>query len=73
MFAVCNEKTFVTSFLRSLLITYLASGKKIIVLEKSPEKDLNFVSKNLYEPCIDFRPTDIRVTEEFTNLTYYCQ
>ena len=47
--------------------------KEIIVLEKSLEEDLNFGSKNLYESCIDFCATNIRVTVEFVNLSYYWQ
>ena len=37
------------------MITYLITSsleKEIIALEKSPEKVLNFGSKNLYEHCI---------------------
>lgn len=59
MFVAYNEKSFVPAFLRSLLITYL-----------EPEKER---SKNLYVSCIDFCATDIRVTVEFINLTYYWQ
>ena len=52
---VCSvpEKSFVSSFLRSLLITYLITlslKKEIIVLEKSLENVLDFGSKNLHEP-----------------------
>ena len=54
---VCSAslKTLFLRFSRSLLITYLITSsleKEIIVLEKSPEKVLNFGSKNLYEHCI---------------------
>ena len=52
---VCSvpEKSFVSSFLRSLLITYLITlslKKEIIVMEKSLENVLDFESKNLHEP-----------------------
>ena len=51
---VCSapEQSCVSSFLRSLLITYLITlslKKNIIVLGKSPENVLEFGSKNLYE------------------------
>ena len=54
---VCSAslKTLFLRFSRSLLITYLITSsleKEIIALEKSPEKVLNFGSKNLYEHCI---------------------
>ena len=73
MFVAYNEKSFVPAFLRSLLITYLESGKRNYCFEKSLEKDLNFGSKNLYESCIDFCAIDVRVTVEFINLSYYWQ
>ena len=52
---VCSvpKKSFVSSFLRSLLITYLITlslKKEIIVMEKSLENVLDFGSKNLHEP-----------------------
>ena len=57
-FAARHEKSFVPPFLkvcmlRSPLITYLITlslEKKIVVLEKSLGKVLNFGTKNLYEP-----------------------
>ena len=54
---VCSAslKKLFLRFSRSLLITYLITSsleKEIIALEKSPEKVLNFGSKNLYEHCI---------------------
>ena len=54
---VCSTslKKLFLRFSRSLLITYLITSsleKEIIALEKSPEKVLNFGSKNLYEHCI---------------------
>ena len=53
--ASLNKKALFLRFLRSLPITYLITlslEKEIIFLEKSPEKVLNFGSKNLYEPFI---------------------
>ena len=52
---VCSvpEKSFSSSFLRYLLISYLITlslKKEIIVLEKSLENVLDFGSKNLHEP-----------------------
>ena len=44
------EKDFIPAFPK-VLFDNLESGKKIIVLEKSLEKVLNFGSKNLYDPC----------------------
>ena len=49
MFAVPLEKNFVHTFFK-VFFDNLESGKRIIVLEKSLEKVLNFGSKNLYEP-----------------------
>ena len=54
---VCSAslKKLFLCFSRSLLITYLITSsleREIIALEKSPEKVLNFGSKNLYEHCI---------------------
>ena len=58
--ATHHEESFFPSFLKvsiDHLFDNLESGKRIIVLEKSREKFLNFGSKNLYEPCINpFRP-----------------
>ena len=59
---VCSQcilkKALFLPFLRSVSNTYLITlslEKKIIVLEKGPEKTLSFRSKNLYEPCmLDF-------------------
>ena len=53
---VCSapKKSFDSSFLRSLLITYLITlslKKEIIVLEKRLENVLDFGSKNLYDSC----------------------
>ena len=48
------KKALFLCFLRSRLITYLITlslEKKILVLEKSLEKALNFGCKNLNEPC----------------------
>ena len=49
-FTVHLEKDFIPAFPK-VLFDNLESGKKIIVLEKSLEKVLNFGSKNLYDPC----------------------
>ena len=52
-FAVHPEKNVGSTFLRSVLTTYLITTsleKEIIVLEKSPEKVFNFGLKNLHEP-----------------------
>ena len=54
MFAVPLEKNFFYTFFK-VFFDNLESGKRIIVLEKSLEKVLNFGSKNLYEPWA-FKP-----------------
>ena len=56
-FAVHPEKNVGSTFLRSVLTTYLISTsleKEIIVLEKSPEKVFNFGLKNLHEPWVTY-------------------
>ena len=53
-FTVHLEKDFIPAFPKVCidhLLDNLESGKKVIVLEKSLEKVLNFGSKNLYDPC----------------------
>ena len=49
MFAVPLEKNFFYTFFK-VFFDNLESGKRIIVLEKSLKKVLNFGSKNLHKP-----------------------